>query len=76
MPQNSRKSGPTSDRAQRDHQQIQDDNQTSGESVVSGQTSGDNQQPLGRTDSPNYAANRDPAEGARDTNNAKGGSHA
>jgi len=51
----------------RDNQQIQDDNQTSGESVVSGQSSGDNQQPIGVGDSPNQAANREPAEGARET---------
>jgi len=31
----------------RDSQQIQDDNQSSGESVVGGQTSGDAQQPTG-----------------------------
>jgi hypothetical protein len=52
---------------QRDSQQIQDDNQTSGESVVAGQTSGDNQQPIGNADTPNQAANKEPAEGSRET---------
>jgi hypothetical protein len=46
-----------------DNQQIQDNNQTSGASDAAGQTSGDAAQP---TDVPNYAANRDPAEGPRD----------
>ena len=56
----------------RDNQQMQDDNQTSGESVVAGQTSGDATQP---TDTPNQAANKEPAEGSRETVNAneKGG---
>jgi hypothetical protein len=31
----------------RDNQQIQDDNQTSGQSVVAGQMSGEDQQPIG-----------------------------
>jgi len=66
MPQNSQ------DSAQRDNQQIQDDNQTSGESVVAGQTSGDNQQPISDTDAPNQAANKEQAEGSRDTVNAGG----
>jgi hypothetical protein len=57
MPQNSRESGANEDRVQRDHRQIQDDNQSSGESVVSGQTSGDNQQPIRGADSPNDGAN-------------------
>ena len=57
----------------RDNQQIQDDNQTSGESVAAGQTSGDNRQPVGGADSPNRAANREPAEGARDTAGDGGG---
>ena len=60
MPQNSQ------DWVQRDNQQIQDDNQTSGESVVGGQTSGDNQQPIGNTDMPNQAANKEKAEGSRE----------
>jgi len=66
MPQNSQ------DWVQRDNQQIQDDNQTSGESVVAGQTSGDNQQPISDTDAPNQAANKEQAEGSRDTVNAGG----
>jgi hypothetical protein len=61
MPQNSRQS------VQRDNQQIQDDNQTSGESVVGGQSSGDNQQPIDVGDMPNQAANKEPAEGSRET---------
>ena len=64
MPQNSQ------DSVQRDNQQIQDDNQTSGESVVAGQTSGDNQQPISNTDAPNQAANKEKAEGSRDHVNA------
>ena len=64
MPQNSQ------DFVQRDSQQIQDDNQTSGESVVAGQTSGDNQQPIRNTDAPNQAANKEKAEGSRDDVNA------
>ena len=67
MPQNSREPYASENLEQRDNQQIQDDNQTSGESVVAGQTSGDNRQPVGGADSPNPAANREPAEGARDT---------
>jgi hypothetical protein len=47
----------------RDNQQIQDDNQSSGESVVAGQTSGDATQP---TDIPNQAANKEKAEGSRE----------
>ena len=66
MPQNSQ------DFVQRDNQQIQDDNQTSGESVVGGQTSGDNQQPIGNTDTPNQAANKEKAEGSRENVNAGG----
>ena len=66
MPQNS------PDWVQRDNQQIQDDNQTSGESVVGGQTSGDNQQPIGNTDTPNQAANKEKAEGSRENVNASG----
>jgi hypothetical protein len=59
----------------RDNQQIQDDNQTSGESVVAGQTSGDATQP---TDIPNQAANKEKAEGSRDNvgADATGGSDA
>ena len=60
------------DRVQRDNQQIQDDNQTSGESVVAGQTSGDNQQPISTNDAPNQAANKEKAEGSRDNVNAGG----
>jgi hypothetical protein len=70
MPQNSQ------DSVQRDNQQIQDDNQTSGESVVAGQTSGDNQQPIGNTDAPNQAANKEKAEGSRDNVNAGGSDEA
>jgi len=58
----------TNDRdVQRDNQQIQDDNQTSGESVVGGQTSGDAQQPtsIRNRETPNQAAN-EPAEGSRE----------
>jgi len=66
MPQNSQ------DPVQRDNQQIQDDNQTSGESVLAGQTSGDNQQPISRTEMPNQAANKEKAEGSRDNVNAGG----
>jgi hypothetical protein len=71
MPQNSRPSHSDAMPEFRDNQQIQDDNQTSGESVVAGQTSGDATQP---TDIPNQAANRDPAEGSREK--AEGDSHA
>ena len=46
-----------------DSQQRQDDNQTSGESVVAAQRSGDATQP---TDIPNQAANKEPAEGSRE----------
>jgi hypothetical protein len=67
MPQNSREPFANENLEQRDNQQIQDDNQTSGESVVAGQTSGDNRQPIRNADAPNEAANRDPAEGSRDT---------
>jgi hypothetical protein len=56
MPENSPSPAP------RDGQQTQDDNRTSGQSVVAGQASDDATQPA---DAPNYAANRDPAEGAR-----------
>jgi hypothetical protein len=70
MPQNSQ------DSVQRDNQQIQDDNQTSGESVVAGQTSGDNQQPISSTDAPNQAANKEKAEGSRDNVNAGGSDEA
>jgi hypothetical protein len=66
MPQNSQ------DWVQRDNQEIQDDNQSSGESVVAGQTSGDNRQPIRNADVPNQAANKEKAEGSRD----KDGSHA
>jgi hypothetical protein len=54
---------------QRDNQQIQDDNQSSGESVVGGQTSGDAQQPtgVGNRYTPNQAAKQEPAEGSRET---------
>ncbi len=65
MPQNmDRDSG-----VQRDSQQIQDDNQTSGESVVGGQTSGDAQQPTSVVNryTPNQAANREPAEESRES---------
>jgi hypothetical protein len=54
----------------RDNQQIQDDNQTSAESVKQGQTSGDARQPtvIGRNlDTPNQAANKEKAEGSRET---------
>jgi hypothetical protein len=67
MPQNSRESNTARDQVQRDNQQIQDDNQTSGESVVAGQTSGDNQQPVRDVNVPDQAANKDPAEGSRET---------
>jgi hypothetical protein len=66
MPQNSQ------DWVQRDNQQIQDDNQTSGESVVGGQTSGDNQQPIRNADTPNQASNKEKAEGSRENVNASG----
>lgn len=55
--------------ANRDNQQIQDDNQQSGQSVDSRQTSGDAQQPTGGgrdQDTPNQAANKEPAEGSRE----------
>jgi len=60
----------------RDNQQIQDDNQTSGESVVAGQTSGDAQQPtrLGGRETPNQAPNKEKAEGSR--GGAEGDGHA
>ena len=48
----------------RDSQQIQDDNQTSGESVVEGQTSGDDRQPIGIWQESIRGARR-PAEPAR-----------
>ena len=67
MPQNSQ------DWVQRDNQEIQDDNQTSGESVVAGQTSGDNRQPIRSPDTPNQAANKEKAEGSRG-NEGGGGS--
>jgi hypothetical protein len=57
------------DDTQRDNQQIQDDNQTSGTSVNSRQTSGDAQQPTsigGDQETPNQASNKEPAEGSRD----------
>ena len=53
MPQNSQESAP------RDNQQVQDDNQTSGESVIGGQTSGDNRQPVRDTNRPNQAATKE-----------------
>jgi hypothetical protein len=65
----SRQSSDLSGQAPRDNQQIQDDNQTSGESVVAGQSSGDAQQPtaIGRgQDTPNQAANKETAEGSRE----------
>jgi hypothetical protein len=74
MPQNSRASGANEDRVPRDNQQMQDDNQTSGESVLSGQISGDNQQPIRRPDTSDDAAEREPAPGVR--TNAKGDTHA
>jgi hypothetical protein len=70
MPQNSRESSGSQDWVQRDNQQIQDDNQTSGESVLAAQTSGDNQQPIRTVDAPNQAANRDPAEGPKGDSDA------
>jgi len=85
MPQNSRESGSGSRQSQdgnrqdrvpefvqRDNQEIQDDSQTSGESVVSGQWSGDNRQPIGDADTPNQAANKEPAEGSRENVNIGG----
>jgi hypothetical protein len=83
MPQHSRESGSAhagarrSDAAspefeQRDNQQIQDDNQTSAESVVAGQWSGDNRQPIRNADTPNQAANKEPAEGSRENVNGSG----
>lgn len=48
----------------RDNQQIQDDNQTSGQSVVEGQMSGDDQQPIGLGQESIRGANR-PAEPGR-----------
>jgi hypothetical protein len=53
----------------RDNQQIADDNQQSGDSIVGGQTSGDARQPtgIGRDQSmPNQASNKEPAEGSRE----------
>jgi hypothetical protein len=53
----------------RDNQQIQDDNQTSAESVRQGQTSGDARQPtaIGRDPNvPNPASNKEKAEGSRE----------
>jgi len=47
----------------RDNQQIRDDSQTSGESVLADQTSGDATQP---TRLPNQAADEEPAEGSRE----------
>lgn len=70
MPQDSR---PSSDARRdggdaipelRDNQQIQDDSQTSGASVVSRQSSGDATE---SKDIPNQAANKEPAEGSRET---------
>ena len=54
--------------APRDNQQIQDDNQTSGESVVGGQTSGDARQPTSVVNryTPNQSANQEKAEGSRE----------
>jgi hypothetical protein len=85
MPQNSRdaeagsrqsqggnRQGGIPEFVQRDNQQIQDDNQTSGESVLSGQWSGDNRQPIGNADTPNPAANKEPAEGSRENVNTGG----
>jgi hypothetical protein len=57
----------------RDNQQRQDDNQTSGESVVARQSSGDATQP---TDIPNQAANKEPAEGSRENVAANAGDNA
>jgi hypothetical protein len=57
------------DQSLRDNQQIQDDNYSSGESVNAAQTTGDAQQPTrgGRDqDTPNQAANKEPAEGSRE----------
>jgi len=57
------------DQSLRDNQQIQDDNYSSGESVNAAQTTGDAQQPtrVGRDqDTPNQAANKEPAEGSRE----------
>jgi hypothetical protein len=45
-----------------DNQQVRDDGMTSGESVLSSQTSADATQP---TDLPNQAANKEKAEGSR-----------
>jgi hypothetical protein len=69
MAQNSRESAAGNRESQaipefRDYQQIRDDNQSSGESVVAAQTSGDATQP---TDIPNQAANKEPADGSRET---------
>jgi hypothetical protein len=70
MPQNRRDEGSGSDNwVQRDNQQVQDDNQTSGESVLAGQSSGDNQQPVRGRDMPNQAANKEKAEGSRENVN-------
>ena len=40
--------------------------------LVGGQTSGDNQQPIGNTNTPNQAANKEKAEGSRENVNAGG----
>jgi hypothetical protein len=48
----------------RDNQQIQDDSQSSGASVVSRQSSSDTTE---SKDIPNQAANKEPAEGSRET---------
>src|SRR5262249_22483763 len=66
MPQSNRKWGANDDGARRTHRQIRNDSKPSGESVVSAQTSGENQQPTTRPAPPNYAADRDPAEGSRE----------
>lgn len=68
MPEHSRQSQDTSRQSDaipelRDSQQMQDDNQTSGQSVRASQSSGGSTQP---TDTPNQAANKEPAEGSRE----------
>ena len=54
--------------APRDNQQIQDDNQTSGESVVGGQTSGDARQPTSVVNryTPNQTSDEEKADGSRE----------
>jgi hypothetical protein len=67
----------TRESVERDSQQIQDDNQTSGESVDSRQSSGDATQPTGidrDQDTPNEASNKEKAEGSREnTGGERGG---